>query len=163
TLAGAGEFDYICLGHLHKFTPARENAAYSGSLERLSWADDAPRKGIVEIDLTQDRRGAEYARLHEIAGRAHITLPALDAAEIEDLTAALVEEASRSEIAEAVVRVTIKNVDTASLAAIDRRAVEAAFASALHFEIEAQFISGTATTSAPADLREFLAARTPKG
>jgi DNA repair exonuclease SbcCD nuclease subunit len=162
TLAGAGEFDYIALGHLHKFWPARENAAYSGSLERLSWADDAERKGIVEVDLTQDRRGADYARLHEIGGRTHITLASIDATDIDDLTAALVEQASKTEIADAIVRVTIKNVDTASLAAIDRRAVDTAFATALHFEIEPQLISGT-TSTAPADLREFLAARTPKG
>jgi DNA repair exonuclease SbcCD nuclease subunit len=163
TLAGAGEFDYIALGHLHKFMPARDNAAYAGSLERLSWADDAPRKGIVEVDLAQDRRGADFAHLHEIAGRPHVPLPDLDAAQIDDLTAALVEEALRHEIADAMVRVTIKNVDTASFAAIDRRAINTALASALHFEIDPQLISSAAGSTAPADLREFLAARTPKG
>ena len=30
---------------------ARRNAAYSGSLERLSWADTAPEKGVIELDL----------------------------------------------------------------------------------------------------------------
>ena len=162
TLSGASGFDYIALGHLHKFMPVRENAAYSGSLERLSWADDADRKGIVEIDLTQDRRGADYARLHEIPGRAQITLQPIDAADCDDLTATLVEQASKPEIAEAIVRVLIKNVDTASFAAIDRRAVDTAFASALHFEIEPQLIS-TAASTVPVDLREFLAARAPKG
>ncbi len=70
-LDDAGDFDYIALGHLHKFAPARDNAAYSGSLERLSWADDAPVQGLFEVDLAAGRRQPDYLRLHPVPTRAH--------------------------------------------------------------------------------------------
>lgn len=163
TLQQAGSFDYICLGHLHRYAPARDNAAYSGSLERLSWADDARRKGIVEVDLAAGRRDDAYLKLHPIDIRPQITLPPIDADQTDDLTAALVVAADSEELNKAMVRVTIQNVTTAAFGAIDRRAVDAAFAHTLNLEIEPQLVGGGTSASTPADLRDFLSARTPAG
>ena len=163
TLEEAGGFDYICLGHLHKYAPARDNAAYSGSLERLSWADDAPVKGIVEVDLAAGRYDEGYLQLHPIETRRQLTLPSIDAAQTDDLTASLVEAAAAGDVADAIVRITVHNVTTAALGAIDRKSVGAAFATALHYEIDPQHVGATTNAAAPADLRDFLTARTPQG
>jgi exonuclease SbcD len=159
TLAGAGDFDYIALGHLHKYAPARENAAYSGSLERLSWADDAPHKGVLEVDLAAGRMSAAYLRLHAVPTRAHITLPAVDAARVDDVTASLLaraEEAGEA-LEGAMVRVTIRNVSAAEWNAVDHKAVAAAYAGCLHFERESQLTvhAGEGGEAAPV-VRDFL-------
>lgn len=158
-LAGAGDFDYIALGHLHKYAPARENAAYSGSLERLSWADDAPHKGLLEVDLAAGRLSADYLRLHPVPTRAHITLPAIDAAQVDDLTAALLARAEEAGEAldRAMVRITIRNVSAAEWNAVDHKAVAAAYESCLHFEREPQLTghAGQSGEAAPA-VRDFL-------
>ena len=157
----AGDFDYIALGHLHKFAPARNNAAYAGSLERLSWADDAPDKGIVEVDLAAGRESRDYLCLHPIDGRSHITLDAIDAATADDLTAAILARGERAGGAEALrgamVRVSVRNVTAAAWNALDQRAIAAAFRECLHFEREAHFAGRQAMqASASPALREFL-------
>lgn len=45
------EFDYIALGHLHRFQTPQINAIYPGSLERLDFNDLAGDKAVLEIDL----------------------------------------------------------------------------------------------------------------
>lgn len=159
-LADAGDFDYIALGHLHKFAPARENAAYSGSIERLSWADDAPHKGIVEVDLAAGRMSAEYLRLHPVDTRARMTLPAIDAAEVDDLTGEILAraQAAGEKLDGAMVRLQITYASAAELSAIDQKAVAAAYATCLHFERDAQPTSGSAAASAAPVLRDFLLA-----
>jgi len=156
-LAGTGDFDYIALGHLHKFAPACGNAAYAGSLERLSWADDAPVKGIVEVDLAAGHQSPDYLRLHPIEGRRFITLDPVDAATVANLSDAIIARADGVDLAAAMVRLNVRNVSVADWSAVDHKAIVAAYASCLHFEREPQLIGATAT-SAPAapGLRDFL-------
>jgi exonuclease SbcD len=155
-LSGAGEFDYVALGHLHKFVGARDNAAYAGSLERLSWADDAPAKGIVEVDLAAGRFSREYLCLHTIKTRPHITLDPIDAATVEDLTAAIIGRTDGVDLQGAMVRLSVRNVSVADWNAVDQRAVADAYAACLHFEREPQMIGGQAAGSVAPQLRDFL-------
>lgn len=161
TLDQAGEFDYIALGHLHKFAPARDNAAYAGSLERLSWSDDADCKGVVEVDLAAGRRSPDYLRLHPVPTRGMIALEPVDAATCGDLTAAIIARGQEAgdDLDGAMARLTVGNVTAADWSAIDARAVSAAYATCLHFEREPQLIGAPAGVppTAPA-LRDFLAA-----
>jgi DNA repair exonuclease SbcCD nuclease subunit len=164
TLAGARAFDYVALGHLHKFAPVAENAAYAGSTERLSWADDAPVKGIVEVDLARDPSDLGYLRRHGVDVRAQVELAPVDAREADDLTAAIVaraEEARPEVLAGAVVRLWVRDVSAAEYNAVDRTAVAAAFADCLHFELRAEPRGARTPGGAPdalavPALREFL-------
>ena len=47
-------FDYIALGHYHKFTKISENTFYSGSSEKLSFSEANEKKGFIEIDLDKE-------------------------------------------------------------------------------------------------------------
>jgi exonuclease SbcD len=156
-LTGSGDFDYIALGHLHKFAPACGNAAYAGSLERLSWADDAPVKGIVEVDLAAGRRSREYLRLHPIEGRRFVTLDPVDAATAANLSDAIVARADGVDLAGAMVRLFVRNVSVADWSAVDQKAIAGAYADCLHFEREPQLIGATTPgTAAAPGLRDFL-------
>ncbi len=45
------DFDYIALGHYHRYLKLRENAYYCGSPERFSFNEVNDKKGFLEIDL----------------------------------------------------------------------------------------------------------------
>lgn len=165
-LESVASFDYIALGHLHQFDRPRINAAYAGSPERLSWADRAPRKGIVAVDLAADPMDKAFLALDEIEGRPRRRLAAIDARKSRDLTKAICRLAKGKGLEGAIVRVPIANVSFEKFGAIDRRKVGEAFARCLHFELEPEFVesgSGAPQPAAPAELRDFLARRTPAG
>lgn len=165
-LEAVASFDYIALGHLHQFDRPRVNAVYAGSLERLDWADQAPRKGIVEVDLAAEPLDKGFIKLHEIEGRARKRLPAIDGEAPGDLTKEICRAAKGKGLEGAIVRVPIANVTFERFGAIDRRRVGEAFARCLHFELEPEFVesgSGAFQPAAPAELRDFLSQRVPAG
>jgi exonuclease SbcD len=166
TLEAVSEFTYIALGHLHKFDRPRMNAVYAGSLERITWADDARNKGIVEVDLTADPLDDAYVTPHPIKGRSFLRLPEVDASQADNLTTAIVAAAERDDLDGAVVRLPISNVPVEVYGAVDRRQIAAAFKNCLHLELDPHFIdapSAGANPAAPQDLRDFLASRVPRG
>lgn len=156
-LDGTTDFDYIALGHLHKFAPACGNAAYAGSLERLSWADDAPVKGIIEVDLAAGRRSPDYLTVHPLEGRRFVTLEPVDAAAVPNLSDAIIARADDADLAGAMVRLSVRNVSVADWNAVDHKAIVDAYADCLHFEREAQLIGATTMSAGAAPgLRDFL-------
>lgn len=164
-LEAVGDFDYVALGHLHKADRVRINAAYSGSLERLTWADDAREKGLTEIDLAADPLDDGYYVRHPIPSRRRVHLDPVDAAHMDALTAAIVAAAERDDLDGAIAKLTVRNATAAAAGGIDRRAVDEAFATCLHFELEIEAVNegDGATSVAPLELRDFLAGRAPSG
>jgi len=165
-LESVANFGYVALGHLHQFDRPRINAVYAGSLERLSWADRAPRKGIVEVDLDAEPIDKAFLRLHEIEGRPRKRLAAIDGGKSRDLTKAICRLGKGKGLDGAIVRAPIANVSFEKFGAIDRRKVGEAFEHCLHFELEPEFVehgSGAPQPAAPAELRDFLARRVPAG
>ena len=136
TLEEVKDFTYIALGHLHQFDRARVNAFYAGSLERITWADDAKRKGVVEVDLTADPFDDDsgYVTLHPIKNRRFLRLPEIDASHTDNLTGAIVAAAENDGIKRAIVKLPIGNVPVDVFGAIDRRSIAKAFEHCMHLE-----------------------------
>ncbi|KYK20256.1 DNA repair exonuclease [Thermoplasmatales archaeon SG8-52-2] len=57
------KFDYIALGHYHKFTKLADNAFYSGSTERFSYIDAPDKKGFIEIQLGKGKIESNFIEL----------------------------------------------------------------------------------------------------
>ncbi|HEU4462172.1 MAG TPA: DNA repair exonuclease [Solirubrobacterales bacterium] len=164
-LESVASFDYIALGHLHQFDRPRVNASYAGSPERLSWADRATRKGLLEVDLSAEPLDKAFLTLHELEGRTRKRLAPVDGGS-GDLTGKICRLARGKGLEGAMVKVPIANVTFERFGAIDRRKVGEAFAHCLHFELEPEFVdsgSGAPQPAAPAELRDFLAKRVPAG
>jgi exonuclease SbcD len=166
-LEAVGDFTYIALGHLHQFDRVRTNAVYSGSLEQITWADTS-KKLIVEVDLAADPLDDDgsYLVKHFLSCRKHLRLPEIDASQADNLTEAIVAAADRADLDRAIVKLPIRNVPVEVFSAIDRRQINAAFASCLHFELDPAFSdapSAAANPAAPQDLRDFLSGRIPRG
>jgi DNA repair exonuclease SbcCD nuclease subunit len=63
-------FDYVALGHYHKFLKVGSNAWYSGSPERFHQNEAGYRKGFVELDLATQR-----VSFHPLSPRDILLLP----------------------------------------------------------------------------------------
>lgn len=166
-LEAVGDFTYIALGHLHQFDRVRTNAVYSGSLEQITWADKS-KKLIVEVDLTADPLDDDgpYLAKHFLPCRKHLRLPEIVASQADNLTEAIIAAAERNDLDGAIVKLPIRDVPVEVFSAIDRRQINIAFASCLHFELDPEFVDARSTTAnpaAPQDLRAFLSGRTPRG
>jgi DNA repair protein SbcD/Mre11 len=72
-------FDYVALGHYHKYTRIREMVYYSGSTERLSMSEKDSSKGFIEIDFSKSAE-SDKIRFHELITRPMIDLPTVTAA-----------------------------------------------------------------------------------
>jgi exonuclease SbcD len=166
TLEQVADFTYIALGHLHQFDRPRINAVYAGSLERITWADDARHKGVVEVDLAADPLDDAYVTLHAVKNRRFLTLPDIDGSHTHNLTAAIVAATGCDDIRGAIVKLRIRDVPVGVFGAIDRRAIAEAFEDCLHLELDPHFVDATSAgphPGAPQELRDFLATRVPRG
>ena len=101
------EFDYIALGHIHKFQDLSRGAyphlIYSGSIDRVDFGEEKEDKGFCLVDLA---RGATTYEFITTPARRFITID-VDCAS-EDPTAEVCAACEAQELSEAVVRVRVK-------------------------------------------------------
>ena len=73
-------FDYVALGHYHKFTQVQERVFYAGSTERISFNEVNQDKGFVEITVEKSpNQSTLQHKFHSVPARQMIDLPTLDA------------------------------------------------------------------------------------
>lgn len=159
-------FDYIALGHLHEFDRIRLNAAYAGSLERLSWADHAGEKVFIEVDLSVEPTAEGFMQAHKVQTRPQLTLASIDASGTENLTDLICAAAKTKGLEKAIVRLPIRGVSLEAFGAVNHREVNDAFRDCLHLELDPEFAdrsAGELVTPRPQDLRDFLSQRKPQG
>jgi len=125
------EFDYIALGHYHDFAEVTPNACYSGSSERLSFAEARAAKGMIEVDLDKGRR-----RFIEMPSRPMLDLGAIDAADLDlgSLRASLQDRIQSQDIDGKIVRVSVKNVSYENYKSVNFHWLRQLAAKAMHFE-----------------------------
>jgi DNA repair protein SbcD/Mre11 len=157
-------FDYVALGHFHKFKPMRINACYAGSLERLSFNDDAEQKVIVEVNLDSDPADASWITTHPVPTRNVSSLPPIDAQGVEDLTAAVLEALEGIDLTGAVLRCEIEGVSQEVYRTLDVKEIERRTRPCLHFELKPRFAgAGRSTPRSAGDIRAHVIAVTPDG
>ncbi|MGC8833374.1 MAG: metallophosphoesterase family protein, partial [Armatimonadota bacterium] len=132
------DWDYIALGHYHKFTKISDNACYSGSLEYTSpnfWEELDEPKGFVEYDL--EKRIMNFHKvepLREFVLLSSIDAEGLSASEVDGRIAAALGRV-KGGIAGKVVRLVVENIPRDVQRDLDHKALRAARAEALHFDM----------------------------
>ena len=126
-------WDYIALGHYHRFAEVGQQACYAGSTERLGFGEAGQVKGIVEVDLDRHK-----AKLHELRIREMLDLPPLDASNLasSEILRQARDSVSSSSIDDKIVRLAITNVASDAYKSLDVSAIRRLGASALHFELK---------------------------
>jgi len=101
-------WDYVALGHIHKHQELNGGAApaivYPGSLERIDFGEERDPKGFCWVELV---RGQTNWRFIPVQARPFVTVWA-DVRDAEDPTQVVLDEISRKDVTDAVVRVNIK-------------------------------------------------------
>lgn len=57
------DFNYIALGHYHKYTKISKNTFFSGSTECFTFFDAGDQKGFIELNLTGDKTKHQFISL----------------------------------------------------------------------------------------------------
>ncbi len=130
-------FDYIALGHYHRYLAMNEHTFYSGSTERTSFNEAGYTSGYIRGDL--ERRTWEYVA---IPSRPMLRLKPLDCsskspAEIMDE----LEQRASAEIHEALISIELQNLSRDTYLQLDLSAIDELFAAAFHFERQLNMIS----------------------
>jgi len=128
-----GGWDYVALGHFHRFAEVAKNVYYAGSTERLGFGESTQKKGIVEVDLE-----THAVKFHELNIREMVDLKTLDAANLA--SSEILREAkdivSSSSIDDKIVRLAILKVASDAYKSLDVSAIRRLGGSALHFELK---------------------------
>jgi exonuclease SbcD len=99
------EFDYVALGHIHKFQDLNLNnhppVVYPGSIERINFGEEKEDKGVCLINMEKGKTSYEFIPL---PARKFVTIDVVISEE-QDPTNALLREIERYDLSEAVVRV----------------------------------------------------------
>ncbi len=131
--AAPADFDYIALGHYHRYAKVRENMYYSGSTERLGFGEVDQDKGVIELNLA-----TSGMKFHKLAIRDMIDLEEVDAKTMvaSEVLATARDRVSGAVIDDRIVRLVVKNVSQEAYRSLDVPAIRKLGASAVHFELK---------------------------
>ena len=142
-------FDYIALGHYHRPIPVKDHAWYCGSTERTSFNEHDSSCGFLQVDLSPFT--VEYK---EIKTRQMIKIPPIDC---EKLTVSAIyqklEPFCDDNINQALVSLTLNNLDVDTFFKLDSNKISQMFNKALYLEKQ---LKRTITNSSSQECSTFL-------
>jgi DNA repair exonuclease SbcCD nuclease subunit len=131
-----GGFDYVALGHYHKFHEHKPNAFYAGATERFGFGevDSKPGFGIVEFD----GGGLKSVEHVEIDARPMLDLPKVSARDMgsSELTEAVRERTEGVDLDGAIVRLRVYDVRRGVASGVDRELLRDLQRRCLNFSLE---------------------------
>jgi DNA repair protein SbcD/Mre11 len=136
-------FNYIALGHYHRYVAVKENACYCSSTERTSLNEHDSTCGYLIVDFESGER-----TYHEIKTRAMIKSPAIDCAGMStaDIYQRL-EDLADERIKEAIVQIQLTNIEQDAFLKLEMRHIDDMFRDAFILEKQLMRKSDAASTS----------------
>ncbi len=123
-------FDYIALGHYHRFLAINDHTFYSGSTERTSFNEAGYTSGYILGDLT--RREWHY---HQIPSRPMLRLRPVNAkGKSREEIMAEVAQRSTADLAEAMVSLELQQLSRDLYLQLDFAAIDRLFPQVFHFD-----------------------------
>lgn len=162
-------FDYIAMGHLHRFQAPQINAIYPGSLERLDFADLEGDKAVVEIDLAVKPGTPGFVTRHKLDARPMFDLKVgCEGCDQATIIARLEQQLSGVELDGAVVRVRLEELHRDVWGGLDFDRFDEIFADCLHHAIHVgrsglRAAPGGAGESAELQFESWARSRVPQG
>jgi predicted phosphodiesterase len=124
------KMDYIALGHFHGYTKLAANAYYSGSTERLSFAEAEQEKGYIIGDL----EGNKF-NFHKMETRPMLDLKPVTCKPNAEFMQAIESRISGADIGGAIARLKVKDIPPHVYHGLDFRRLKELAAPALHFDM----------------------------
>ena len=134
--------DYIALGHYHMQEQITANAWYSGSLERLSFAEAGQDKGYMLVDLERGKK--EFVRLPV---RPMFSLGPISAKGRGpgELQTELAEALGSVDLDGAIVRLVVNDIPSPLYRSLDQNALRAQAEKAVHLELKFGIVHGNSS------------------
>ncbi len=131
-------FDYIALGHYHKYSKIRENVFYSGSTENLSFSDVGVNKGFLEINLDKKM---DYSFI-EINNRPMIDFPPIDCLNltVEEVFQKIKQKINKIQPEGKIFRIRLLNIPSHIYRGIDFNQIRKITKGSVHFEIKSDVL-----------------------
>ena len=152
-------FDYIALGHFHKYTKLSKNVFYSGSTERLSFSEAADKKGFIEIELSE---GSFKQKFIEIKNRPMTDSIAIKCSNLKlnEVMRKIKETIKDIKPKEKIFRITLDGIPNNIFRSLDFEEIKKVSNNAVHFEIKANVsdlekIKSTSSSKLDALTNEF--------
>lgn len=127
SLIAAPAFDYVALGHIHKYQVLREDplVIYSGSLERVDFGEEKEDKGFIVVEIGDK---IEW-QFHSTHPRRFVTLDVM--ARGQDPMTCVREAIEKQDVTDAVVRITVR-IDREQGPLVDDNEIRECLSEAFH-------------------------------
>ncbi len=136
-------FDYIALGHYHRYLAINNHTYYSGSTERTSFNEAGYTSGYIVGDL--DKKSWQYV---EIPARPMVRLRPIECRG-KSVAEIIAEAQSRGsdELAGALLTLELRNLTREAYLQLDLAALDAVFAHAFHVDKQFTFAAQAASAT----------------
>ncbi len=133
------DFNYIALGHFHKYTKIGKNAFYSGATENLTFADANEKKGFIELTLFDNSLKQKFI---EINTRPMIDIKPITCTglKIEEIMNVIKHKVQEIKPDQKTFRITLDDIPTNIYRNIDFNEIQKITNNAVHYEIKANII-----------------------
>ena len=131
-----GGFDYVALGHYHKFHEHKPNAFYAGATERFGFGEVDSKPGFAVVEF--DGGGLKSVEHVEIDARPMLDLPKVSARDMDssELTEAVRERTEGVDLDGAIVRLRAYDVRRGVASGVDRALLRDLQRRCLNFSLE---------------------------
>lgn len=140
-------FDYIALGHYHKYTHITDNAFYSGSTEKLSFTEAPDTKGFIEIQLDQKNLKHNFIK---IKTRPMIDIQPINCSNMkpDEIMKTIKQTITQIQPKEKIIRLTLERIPSHILHSINFNELRKLTKEAIQFEIKTDIHRDETTHSA---------------
>jgi len=132
-------FDYIALGHFHRYSKLADNAFYAGSTERFTFTDAKDNKGFIQINLTKEKLKQSFVKLEnrQMIDSKPIKCTNL---KLEEVMKKIKDTVKEIKPKEKTIRITLDNIPTHIYRGINLNEIRKDCSDAIHFEIKANVL-----------------------
>ena len=141
----SNDFDYIALGHYHKFTKLANNAYYSGSTERFSYNDAPDEKGFIESELTDGKIKSSFIKL-KIRPMVDPEPIKCSNLRLEEIMKKIKDTVKQINPTKKTFRITLDNISQQIYRSLDFSEIKKMSRNAIHYEIKANVIKDGEST-----------------
>ena len=129
-------FDYIALGHFHRYTKLADNAFYVGSTERFTFTDAPDAKGFLELEFTNKKLKHRFIPLKN---RPMIDPKPIKCTnlKLEEIMKKIKQTVKEIKPKEKTIRITLDDIPSHVYRGIDLAEIRKQCSEAVHFELKA--------------------------
>ena len=132
-------FDYIALGHFHKYSRINQKTYYAGSTECFTFADANEKKGFIELVLSDRKINHKFIRLKN---RSMIDITPINCSnlKVDEVMVKIKKTIDQINPKDKIFRIILQDIPSHIYRGIDFREIRKISSDAVHFEIKTDII-----------------------